>query len=291
MTSITINQSSNSREASSAALRAIEEIADWERRKNNIIVYNLLEGVNRDADKDSASVSLNSILEQEVNISKLFHLGRKTGKNRPLLIGLDCEETKIHALAAAPRLRSSSQFPNVYISPDWTKVEQQQHKELVALLCQRREKGERNIVICIEKIVTYHLRPQHITVVNPQQPLIQLSPPLPVMVQQRLAPDELLCLDPVSKKNQLNSNSQPILNHNVIFPSSADSRMTSLPQLINQPSNKLHVCLRNARSIVNKLQDFSSFVYAASQNIYAITETWLSNHIYDNAILPSTYNI
>jgi len=42
--------------ASSAALRAIKEIADQEYRKNNIIVHNLLEGANRDADRDSASV-------------------------------------------------------------------------------------------------------------------------------------------------------------------------------------------------------------------------------------------
>ena len=134
-------------------MRAIEEIADRERRKNNVIVY----GVNRDADKDSASVLLNSILEREANITKIFRLGQKTGKNRPLLIVLDCEETKVHVLAAAPPLRSSSQFP-----PDRTKVEQQQHKELVALLRQRREKGERNIIICNGRIVTYHPRPQQI---------------------------------------------------------------------------------------------------------------------------------
>jgi len=170
------NQCPNSSEASSAALRAIEEIADREHRKNNIIVYNLLEGANRDADRDSASVLLNSILEHEVNITKLFRLGRKNSKNRPLLIGLDSEDTKMQVLAVAPRLRLSKQFPNVYISPDRTKVEQQQHKELVALLRQRREKGERNIVIRNGRIVTYHPRPQQTTVVIPQQPLILLSP-------------------------------------------------------------------------------------------------------------------
>jgi len=62
-----------------------------------------------------------------------------------------------------------------------------QHKELVALLKQRREKGERNIVICTGRIVTYHPRPhqaslikpslpQLITVINPETSLIQLSP-------------------------------------------------------------------------------------------------------------------
>ena len=125
-------------DVSSAAIKAIiEEIADRECRKSNIIVCNLLEGENKEADKDSASVLLNYILEQQVNITKVFCLGRKTGKNRPLLIGLDCEETKLYTLATAPRLRSSTQFPNVYISPDCARAEQQQHKELVAVLKQK----------------------------------------------------------------------------------------------------------------------------------------------------------
>jgi len=78
-------------DASSAAMKAIEEIADREHRKNNIIVYNLIEGENKEADKDCAFVLLNYILEQQVNIAKVFRLGQKTGKNHPLLIGLDCE--------------------------------------------------------------------------------------------------------------------------------------------------------------------------------------------------------
>ena len=151
-------------------MKAIREIADKEHRKNNIIVYNLIEGENREADKDSASVLLNHILEQQVNITKVFRLGRKMGRNRPLLIGLDCEETKLHTLAAAPRLRSSTQFPNVYISPDRTRTEQLQHKELAALLKQRREKGERNIVIRNRRIVTYHPRPHQASLIKPSQP-------------------------------------------------------------------------------------------------------------------------
>ena len=51
------------------------------------------------------------------------------------------------------------------------------------------------------------------------------------------------------------------------------------------------MCLWNVRSIVNKLKEFSSFVYATSYDIYAITETWLSNNIYDNEIVSSGYNI
>ena len=47
----------------------------------------------------------------------------------------------------------------------------------------------------------------------------------------------------------------------------------------------------NARSLVNKLQKFSSFVYTLNYQIIAITETWLTSSIYDNEILPSQYTI
>jgi len=51
------------------------------------------------------------------------------------------------------------------------------------------------------------------------------------------------------------------------------------------------VYLWNARSIVNKLNNFSSFVYTSKYKVYGITETWLSDHIYNNEILPIDYVI
>ena len=140
-------------------LRAMEEMADRERRKNNVVIYNLKEGGNHEADKDSVSVLLNSILDCQLNVTKLFRLGPKSHKDRPLLIGFECEEFKTKVLAAAPKLRSSTQFPNVYISHDRTKSEQQQHKALVVELLQRRNRGEQNLVIRNGKIITRRPKP------------------------------------------------------------------------------------------------------------------------------------
>ena len=47
----------------------------------------------------------------------------------------------------------------------------------------------------------------------------------------------------------------------------------------------------NARSLVNKLTNLSSFVLSHDFQIIAITETWLSNFIYDNEILPPSFSI
>ena len=47
----------------------------------------------------------------------------------------------------------------------------------------------------------------------------------------------------------------------------------------------------NARSIVNELRLFQSFVYSSSALVFAITESWLSPSIYDNEILPHCFTV
>ena len=43
----------------------------------------------------------------------------------------------------------------------------------------------------------------------------------------------------------------------------------------------------NSRSLVNKLSKFQAFVYSTNYSIICVSETWLSNHIFDNEILPN----
>ena len=64
--------------------------------------------------------------------------------------------------------------------------------------------------------------------------------------------------------------------------------------VVNQPIriiNGASVFYTNARSIVNKLKDFQSLVYTKSFDIIGISETWLTDNIYDNEILPTGYTI
>ena len=51
------------------------------------------------------------------------------------------------------------------------------------------------------------------------------------------------------------------------------------------------MCLWNSQSIVNKMSSFQSFVYSSSLKIIAITETWLSDYVLNNELLPSNFNI
>ena len=53
----------------------------------------------------------------------------------------------------------------------------------------------------------------------------------------------------------------------------------------------MHLCYLNSRSLVNKLSNFQSYVYSTPYNIYCITETWLSDSIFDCEILPCGYTL
>ena len=47
----------------------------------------------------------------------------------------------------------------------------------------------------------------------------------------------------------------------------------------------------NTRSIVNKLTQFNSLIYYKDYDIIAITETWLSDNLLDQEIIPTSYTI
>ena len=51
------------------------------------------------------------------------------------------------------------------------------------------------------------------------------------------------------------------------------------------------MCYLNIRSIVNKINVFQSFVYCTFPDIIGVTETWLSDKIFNNEILPQNYSI
>ena len=49
--------------------------------------------------------------------------------------------------------------------------------------------------------------------------------------------------------------------------------------------------LFNSRSLVNKLSDFQSLVYSSSFSTICVTETWLSDYIFNYKILPCNYTM
>ena len=62
-------------------------------------------------------------------------------------------------------------------------------------------------------------------------------------------------------------------------------------KISNWLPNNLSFLLWNARSLKNQLRNFQSYVYSNDFDVIAITETWLTKHIYTNELLPCGYNV
>ena len=93
-----------------SAFGVVDEIADHEQRKRNIIVYNFPKKPDRAADKGKFTEMCKEITDAELKISKLFRLGKRVeNKHRPLLIGLETDEDRACLLSVAPQLRLSTE--------------------------------------------------------------------------------------------------------------------------------------------------------------------------------------
>jgi len=146
-----------------------DELADRERRKNNLIIYNLPEKSDREADKKLFAELCKTTFSEEFAVSKILRLGKKNdNKNRPLLVVLKHETDKSFLLSNSARLRQHDSSKTVYFSPDRTKFERLKYKNLVEELKQRKAKGETNLIIRNNTIVNRRTRASSITTTSDQ---------------------------------------------------------------------------------------------------------------------------
>ena len=115
--------------ASSAAHSIIDELADRDRLKKNIIIYNLPEATDHAADKVSFPSLCKTVLKQA---QTLIGYMKKT-KRLLFLIQMCCIIT--------------NQFERVFIASDRTKFEWEKHVKLVNELKERKAKRETNLII------------------------------------------------------------------------------------------------------------------------------------------------
>ena len=138
------------------AMRIVDELADRDKRKKNVIVYNLPESAqNSKSDSDTFSALCSSVYNCSFTITKLLRLGKKqSNKIRPLLLCFEHEEDKVTVLSRSHQLRNKEAYKNVFIAPDRTKFQREKHKSLVSELKNRRSKGEKDLVIRNGAIIT-----------------------------------------------------------------------------------------------------------------------------------------
>ena len=142
----------------STFLTVAEELNDRERRKNNVIIYNLPETSPLQDEKWFTDLC-KTVFDTGVKVTKILRLGKPTeDKTRPLLIVLDDLSHKEFIVSHSYYLRRHSQYKNIYVSTDMTKFQRDKHRKLVQELKQRRERGEKNLIILNGEIVLRRYR-------------------------------------------------------------------------------------------------------------------------------------
>lgn len=127
----------------------LEEI-ERERKKKNVIMFNLKESLEGEAEKRykedlerSMKIFAVELGIQDLTIEKVFRIGKKQDDmNRPMIIKLGSEEDRLTVLRKAKILRHSEEFGRVYISRDMTEAEREKDKQLRQDLREKREKNE-----------------------------------------------------------------------------------------------------------------------------------------------------
>ena len=137
----------------STFLTVAEELDDRERRKNNVIIYNLPE-TDPSRDKTWFIDLCKRIFDINVNVTKILRLGKHVeNRARPLLVVVDDLSHKEFLVSHSYYLRRHSEYKDVYITTDMTKYQREKHRKLVQELKQRREKGEKGLMILNGEIV------------------------------------------------------------------------------------------------------------------------------------------
>ena len=155
----------------------VDEYLDRERRRNNLIVYNLEEPSEQTPVERSKldSTKLAHLFQSEFRIgdfelTKCIRLGKVSQiRPRPVLLTIPNANVRSTILRSASSLRKTENFKNVYISPDMTVKEREEAKQLRAELRRRRSEGEHNLIIRRGKIVTVtHNPPQTSSTITPK---------------------------------------------------------------------------------------------------------------------------
>jgi len=164
---VSSNNFYSSQSTPSAAQTIVDELADRDRRKHNITVYNFPEGADRQVDKESFQELLNAVFTLKITPSKVIRLGGKTpNKHRPLLLSIDDLDVKASIVSRSHLLRQHDRYKSVFIVPDRTKLEREKHKRVVEELKRRRTNGEKGLII----------RNGHIVIRQPQMIISAPSP-------------------------------------------------------------------------------------------------------------------
>ena len=133
---------------------------DKERRKCNVVIYNLPEetGDSQAERSEKDILKFREIVKKElhlnIRITRAFRAGKQTpGRPRLLIASLENVETKLELLKLARQLRNSTEWNSLFVNPDLTLKEREEGKKLREELIRRKMAGETNLYIRQGRIV------------------------------------------------------------------------------------------------------------------------------------------
>jgi len=252
---------SDPQELSKTATSIVDELAEYDHKAKNLMIYNFPEEHDPETEKANFIKMCNDITNlDEIRLLKFYCIGCKDGgRLRPLLVGFDTENIKLLILSRAPQLRHHQIYNKVYIAPDMTKLECTKHKKLVEELQTRRQQREQNLIIRNGAIITrkpkIHSTPNH---------FLASSSELPIDLNKNI-PDQ---------SNLIQTNVTSLFdNTNLCSPNSKDSHHTlpsNDPQCrniilkdksntqANMQSESLKIICLNCQSIIGKKKYFGN---------------------------------
>lgn len=130
-----------------------DSFMDKEKRKFNVVVHNLQESVGtytEQAEEDAAMVRriIKEELKLVVRTTKAYRVGKKR-EDRPrlLIVTFENMDMKTEVLKQSRRLKDSTEWNNLYLTPDLTWSQREDLRKVREELARRRESGEENLVI------------------------------------------------------------------------------------------------------------------------------------------------
>ena len=164
-------------------LAANAEISEQEKRKNNVVIHNLVEpsGISDEELKKSDMEEVQFMISEglgvkSINVNSALRLGAKRirgSKPRSLLVTLNGRREEV--INKASLIRQYKGYEMIYIDPDRTPNERQYHVALREELKRRRSRGETDLIIRNGQII--HRRETQIEIIIDPNPPVEITPP------------------------------------------------------------------------------------------------------------------
>jgi len=142
------NQLSSSKSSNYSADEAIiSEVIDRQARSRNLIVFNAAESDGNTVDDISLIKSVLHSIAPNIAPALVSRLGLKSSKPRPLKVTLHEPSDVFIVLKNKHKLRTSSTYSSIRISPDRTIMQRNQLRDIIVKLEERKTAGETNLVM------------------------------------------------------------------------------------------------------------------------------------------------